>query len=104
MNAEELREYLNRITELPPHNREGLAAMKVVVRRGDPSIGPLAVTEIQAAHPGFDWDHGRLILTPAEKVYIHEDEVEIRKLRATLESLAWENQTLKLELNKIKRS
>jgi hypothetical protein len=59
MKVKELREYLNKLFELDEKNDDLLLA----VVTNDSSIGARSHVFIKSASQGFDWEHGRLMMT-----------------------------------------
>jgi hypothetical protein len=47
---------------------KGAENFEVVIPNNKPSIGPLSVTKVMWANPLFDWDYGRFIITPENKM------------------------------------
>lgn len=76
---DQIGEYLER------HPRDG-RDMKVVVRLNNFSMGPVATTEINNMHGGFDWDRGSFFLGTDKPVY-HARPVTREQMKESCQSI-----------------
>lgn len=70
MTVKELRYKLNLISD------EDAEKMRVVVNLNEPSVGPIANTEVNSALEGFDWNRGLFILSTKDPVYRNKNDNE----------------------------
>lgn len=66
MTLKELKVLIDSTLE---QDQNGKAAdLKVIVRTCDPSIGPIASSEVIDARPGIDWDSSSFIITTEHRL------------------------------------
>jgi len=66
MKVSELKALLDKMAALPGASRR--SDNDVVVRLSDPSVGPVATCGITGGYTGGDWDNGKFILQPEERI------------------------------------
>jgi hypothetical protein len=72
MKASELKEIVDRLVE----TRRDDHSVMVLVNRGFPAVGGRHMVGMKSVSVGFDWERGRLILTPTEPVYAGIEDME----------------------------
>lgn len=85
MNLQDLHHRLGEQLRMHPRAAEH----PVMIVRGDPSVGAIAMTEVKSAHAGFDWENNKFLLHPVEPLHKRNDATEIKKLRKQLDRMAW---------------
>ena len=64
MTISELRNYLNRLHEVQPRCDD----WEVAIITSDPSIGARSHVLVRSANIGFDWEHGKLMMTTNQPI------------------------------------
>lgn len=73
MTVKELFEKIKSLIQDNSHVED----FKVAVRLSTPSIGAVAIGEIESSYVGFDWDHGNYILTTKTPINLKHENEEI---------------------------
>jgi hypothetical protein len=69
------------------------------------TVGALPTVKIKHISMGFDWDHGKFIITPEENLTPADRDfaLQMRKMQDDLGWARYENRNLKAEIKKLKK-
>jgi len=79
-----LREFLDSI-----HNMERELDNELIIHLSSPSIGPIANTGIKSTRSGFDWENGKTILEPKERLVVKTDKEDLYDMSYDLLHFLW---------------
>ena len=74
------------------------ADMDVVIATAMPSLGGRQMSHIKNVSCGFDWEAGKLVITPSFPLYTRDQQTEIRLLTQQRDRAMLENARLKRQL------
>lgn len=97
MKAGELRQRLE-------HVRDDVEVV-IAVKLPYTTVGARPMVPVKQAHNGFDWEAGKFILTPEEKL-APEDRDFAEQMKAMQDRVGWaeyENRGLKAEIKRLKK-
>ena len=98
MKLSELKEQIDRIVEYAP--RDADSEVMVGIRLPYTTVGAMPMMEITSIHQGFDWEHGKIILSTKEPLMPFDKDIgdKLRKTADKLASVEYKNKRLTDEL------
>lgn len=86
MNFEELKSAVDSLYN--DNNKNN----KVYIKLKEVAIGPIATTEIKSIYPGFDWDHGKILIDTEEDIeLVNKDKLNKQRVLDWLDNAITKN-------------
>lgn len=78
--------------------------LDVVILTAMPSIGSRCMVHVRSLAVGFDWEHGKMILTPETSLYTRDNQTEVDRLTKEVDRLVMEKMGLERQLRALRKA
>lgn len=104
MKFSELKNKIESYSEILPDYED--PEVVVAIKMPYSTVGGQPTVKVKSFDKGFDWDSGKFIFTPEEKLTLHNRDFakEFRDLQEKCSRLMWEVRDLKAKIKKNERN
>jgi len=85
MKIKELLEFFNKRPKFGNRNEDD----ELMIRTSSPSIGPISMVGIDSIFNGFDWESGKTIITPKERLVVKTEKQDLYDMSYDLLHFLW---------------